>query len=480
MHHPVIRRPVEHLRGVVAVAEIKPQRAPADILVPETRPFLAVKVTDLIPRPGIGDHPFQVLGVSIKRNRKHADAFRRLFGDVLQNLPIQQVGGAPDAHLTLLAANLHDHHIGFARLMIQNVRIALPGVVALHVVDERLAAVDHRPGEPLVGAVGSHLEKRALLVLARMGGGEDGEKGFHVALLLAEGIELVHHGGARPDGVVVALVPLHIGIRVEDVGQLVPMHQVLAHRMTPGFCPAGVPLGVMLEAHVPEAVVIDHAIRVVEPAHARGEMELRSQGLIISYALIQRERRPLIGERRALDRDERGALGLVRRAEVIDIDEAARGGTVVRNDKLGLLALELAHVQTHWLHGFGEIQAGGPHPFLPLYTQAHSQQIVVGPAADTEGDVGLLDGEGLGDKASRGRVPTAQSGVSGFAVVILGGSDPELALNIAGAAFARGRLVALGGLHRHGIACGNRPIRGRSFFINFLSLYRASPLDSIG
>ena len=297
MNHSVVWRLVESLRGVVAVAALKLQALAILVLFTEALPGLAIVVADLVGGSRIRDDPLQVLRITVEGDGIHVDALGRFFGDVEEGLPMDQVGGAPEADDVVGAAQLHDELIRFGLGVVEHARITLAWIKAVHMVDKRLSAVDHGPGAPLVGAVGPHLEKRPLF-LGRLGirnrrgmrGGEEGEERLHVPLLLAEGVDFVHHGRARPDRVLVPLRILDVGVGIENVRQLRPVEEIRTHRLPPGFGPACVPLGVVLEGLKPLPVVVDHPVGVVEPTDPRGEVELGTQRLIVTDARIHGER----------------------------------------------------------------------------------------------------------------------------------------------------------------------------------------------
>ena len=79
-------------------------------------------------------------------------------------------------------------------------------------------------------------------------------------MLLAERVVFINRSGTGKDG--------SATVGQDGVRQLLPMQHVLTDRMAPGHISPLIGYGVMLEEEVVLAVVIHHAVRVIEPVLA--------------------------------------------------------------------------------------------------------------------------------------------------------------------------------------------------------------------
>jgi len=67
------------------------------------------------------------------------------------------------------------------------------------------------------------------------------------------------------------------------------MQQIFAYRMAPALLTITIPPWIVLEEQMPLAVVVDEAIRIIQPVLAGGEVELGALSLVITYVHIGRE-----------------------------------------------------------------------------------------------------------------------------------------------------------------------------------------------
>ncbi len=84
---------------------------------------------------------------------------------------------------------------------------------------------------------------------------------------------MVHHSAAREDHVLLVFGNGHL--------LLFPMHQVFADGVTPAHVAPFVAVGVVLVEHVVFTVVVYQPVGVVHPVLFWGEVELRTERLLV-------------------------------------------------------------------------------------------------------------------------------------------------------------------------------------------------------
>ena len=89
-----------------------------------------------------------------------------------------------------------------------------------------------------------------------------------VALLFAERVVVVNGTGAGPDD------PAAIG--KDRMRELFPVHHIFTDRVTPALARYRIGGRFVLEKEVVLAVVIHHAVRIIQPVLAGGEVKLRA------------------------------------------------------------------------------------------------------------------------------------------------------------------------------------------------------------
>ena len=136
------------------------------------------------------------------------------------------------------------------------------------------ALVEQFEGTPFVRAVGQRLVERSACKRKTC------QKRLGVALLLAQRVVVVNGTGAGEDSTV--------AIGQDRVGQLLPVNHVLTDRVAPGHVPPFVAFGVVLEEEMILAIVVHHAVRIVQPVLHGRKVELRPVLLVVVHLGIIR------------------------------------------------------------------------------------------------------------------------------------------------------------------------------------------------
>ena len=204
-------------------------------------------------------HPARVVLVAVQGKFEQVGTFV-VAGQLALEFPLFEVIGRVNRQVVAVRAVIEGHHPMPARRIPEDIRIA--AVVA----DDRVV-LPVSPGQPRIVAVGDGL------AAARIGEGRDHH--LFAPRLKTRCVVGVDRGAAGKTMV--------LGHRpgVEGDGQLLPMHEVFAHRMAPVHIAPTPAIRIVLEEQMPLAVVIDHAIGIIGPAAFGAEVELRAELFLV-------------------------------------------------------------------------------------------------------------------------------------------------------------------------------------------------------
>ena len=169
--------------------------------------------------------------------------------------------------------------------------------------------------------------------LAAAGAGPTGNDRWCIALLPTGRILFVHHGTTRKR----VISP---GFIVDGNRQLPPMHQVVAHRMSPVHVAPLPAVRVVLEEEVPHAIVVDHTVGVVVPTEFLREVKLRTERLIVKR-IAAGDRVGLLDQSDTLGRRISGLQDGLLSRKGFDVEESPEINGILG---AGKLRIKFAHV----------------------------------------------------------------------------------------------------------------------------------------
>ena len=220
-------------------------------------------------------HPLGLVALAVDLEREQVRALPgaadRVGGpEIAQVRPRLEVLRAVDRDFAL--HGLDGDHSPFAGWLVpEHLRVA---ELAVEVVEHRVTGV-LGPGPTAVGAVGQRL-----ILVVRPRARVDRHHRRVAARAEAARVLVVDHRATREDRLVSLL-------RDRD-GQLLPVHEIAADRVTPRHVAPRVPERVVLVEEVILALVVDEPVGVVHPVLGRSEMKLRPVELLVAGGVRSR------------------------------------------------------------------------------------------------------------------------------------------------------------------------------------------------
>ncbi len=252
------------LGGVPVEAHLRRER------VPLRGKMLPVERTQKVPARGAPEDPRALPWIPIYRQLEEVWAFGRTANrHGIQTFPGAEVGGAEERIVVSVQVERHDPCVG--GLMPEDSGVS---VGALDVGQDGVPGVLCPAAAP-VPAIGDALHARFAGVRSGIDARVAGYQGRLLARPEAGGVVPVHNRRSGPDAAQAI-------VRLERVVDLLPVHEVLADRVSPAHRAPGDAGSMPLKEQVVFPLVEHQAIGIVDPVLSRREVELGPKQLGVS------------------------------------------------------------------------------------------------------------------------------------------------------------------------------------------------------